>query len=290
VSSVRLIPVVVRLTLLEAVRRRTLWALAVLTVLIVVLTGLGFQYLVDQARLNGTRELQLQIGVSQTLILCAFMFSFILATTAAFLAAPALAGDIESGVLLAMLARPLSRGTLIIGRWLGLALVVIAYGATAGLLEIGAMKLASGYGPPDPLAAVGGLAAQGVVVLTATLLFSSRLPAIASGAISVVLFGLAWGSGVLGGVGTALNVESLGSVGAVARVIFPTDGLWRSTIFALEPPIVIAAITGSRPLQILQANPFFAPSGPSPAFLAWCGLWVAGVVALTIVSFQRREL
>lgn len=289
-SSVRLVPVLVRLTLLEALRRRTLWALAALTVLIVVLTGLGFQYLVDQARLNHTRELQLQVGVSQVLILCAFMFSFILAATAAFMAAPALAGDIESGVLLAMLARPLGRGTLIIGRWLGLAIVVIAYGAIAGLLEIGVMKLASGYGPPDPLGAVGALAAQGVVVVSATLLFSSRLPAIASGAISVVLFGLAWGSGVLGGVGVALNVGSLESVGAVVRVVFPTDGLWRSTVFALEPPIVIAAITGSRPLQILEANPFFAGTGPSPAFLAWSALWVAGMLGLTIVSFRRREL
>ncbi len=104
------IPTIVRLTLFEALRRRTLWALVVLTAVIVVLTGLGFEYLVTQARERGTGELRLQLGVSQVLILCAFMFSFILATTAAFLAAPAIAGDVESGVLLAMLARPLGRG------------------------------------------------------------------------------------------------------------------------------------------------------------------------------------
>ena len=38
------------------------------------------------------------------------------------------------------------------------------------------------------------------------------------------------------------------------------------------------------------ANPFFAGSGPSPIYLAWCAAWVVGIVGLTIVSFRRREL
>ena len=45
-------------------------------------------------------------GLGVFLILVAFMFSFVVAMTAAFLAAPAIAGDLESGVALAMLARP----------------------------------------------------------------------------------------------------------------------------------------------------------------------------------------
>lgn len=281
---------ILRLTLLEALRRRTLWALAGLTLAIVVLSGLGFDYLVSQARAHGTKELQLQVGVSQMLIFCAFMFSFILAATAAFIGAPAIAGDVESGVLLAMLARPLGRGTLVVGRWLGLAIVVSVYAAVAGLLEIAAMRLASGYGPPDPLGAVGGLVGQAVVVLSATLLLSSRLPAIASGAVAIVLFGLGWGAGVLGGVGTALGVDSLGAAGSVARVVFPSDGLWRATIFSLEPPVVIAAITGTRSLRVLEANPFFATTGAEPLYLAWCLAWVAGILGLTVLSFRRREL
>ena len=284
------IPTIVRLTLFEALRRRTLWALVVLTAVIVVLTGLGFEYLVTQARERATGELRLQLGVSQVLILCAFMFSFILATTAAFLAAPAIAGDVESGVLLAMLARPLGRGAFVVGRWVGLAIVVVAYGAGAGLLEIAAMRLASGYGPPDPVGAVGALAGEGIVVLTVTLLLSSRIPAIASGAVSVVLFGLAWGIGVLGGVGIALGIDSLGTVGSLVRLVFPTDGLWRAAIFALEPPAVIAAISADRSAEILQANPFFASTGPSLAYLGWCLAWVLGILGLTVLSFRRREL
>jgi ABC-type transport system involved in multi-copper enzyme maturation permease subunit len=282
---------VVRLTLFEAVRRRTLWALALLTGAIVVLTGLGFEWLVSSARAAAsTTELQIQIGVSQVLIFCAFMFSFILATTAAFLGAPAVASDVESGVLQAMLARPLARSSLIVGRWVGLAFVVVGYAVAAGLLEIGALRLVSGYGPPDPLGAVAALAGEGVIVMTVALLLSTRLPTIAAGATAIVLFGLSWGVGVLGGVASALGVPSLGVAGTVGRLVFPSDGLWRATIFSLEPPILIATIAAGRPFRVLEANPFFASTGPDPLYLAWCAAWLAGVVGLAIVSFGRREL
>ena len=147
---------VVRVTLLEALRRRTLWALIALTAIVVTLSGLGFAFLVSEVRGRGTNELQLQLGVSQVLILCAFMFSFILAATAAFIGAPAIAGDIESGVLLAVLARPIGRSTWLVGRWSGLALVVGAYGVLAGLGEIVALRIASGYGRPIPSGQPGG--------------------------------------------------------------------------------------------------------------------------------------
>ena len=48
-SGLALVASIVRLTLFEALRRRTLWALVILTAIIVILTGLGFQYLVTEA-------------------------------------------------------------------------------------------------------------------------------------------------------------------------------------------------------------------------------------------------
>ena len=65
------------------------------------------------------------------------MFSFVLAMTAAFLGAPAVGADIESGVALALLARPLRRSDLLLGRWLGLAVAVVGYTIASGALAIG---------------------------------------------------------------------------------------------------------------------------------------------------------
>jgi ABC-type transport system involved in multi-copper enzyme maturation permease subunit len=283
--------VIVRLTILDAFRRRILWVLFILTVVVVGISGIGFERLVTLARQNGSSELLIQLGVSQMLIVVAFMFSFILAMTAAFIGAPAVAADIESGVLLAILARPIGRSTFLVGRWLGLVLVAGSYALASGLLEILAMKLASGYAPPDPLGAAGAIALQAVLVLTLTVLFSTRLPSIAGGAITVVLFGMCWIAGVLGGLGIYLKADLLEQVAAITRVVFPTDGIWRAAIFALEPQVVIVVASDSgRSSEQLAANPFYAATGPSTAYLAWVAAWFVIVLGLAVLSFRRREL
>jgi ABC-type transport system involved in multi-copper enzyme maturation permease subunit len=283
--------VIARLTLLDALRRRIVWVLVILTFVVVGLSGLGFERLVDLARQHGSNELDIQLGVSQILIVVAFMFSFILAMTAAFIGAPAVSSDIESGILLAILARPISRSIFLLGRWLGLVIVTGAYALASGLLEILVMKLASGYGPPDPLGAAGAIALQAILVLTFTLLLSTRLPAIAGGAIAVVVFGLCWITGVLGGLGLLLRADLLAQVATVTRFLFPSDGIWRGAIFALEPQVVIAVASSSgRSSVALAANPFFAAAGLEPGYLAWVGAWFVIVLGLAIASFRRREL
>jgi ABC-type transport system involved in multi-copper enzyme maturation permease subunit len=281
--------VIARLTLAESIRRRIIWVLLGLTVFSVAITTWGVERLVSLARENGTGEVQIFIGVSQILVLVAFMFSFVLAMTAAFLGAPAIAADVESGVAHAMLARPIRRADLVVGRWLGLSVVVLAYAAVSGLLEIAAVRLVSGYAPPNPLEAVAYLAAQAIVLMTIALLLSTRLPAMASGAICVVLFGLGWMAGVFAGIGRLLDAGALVSVAEATRWLLPTDGLWRGAIHALQPPLVVLVAAG-RLGSAADANPFFATSAPDPAFLAWCVVWTAVVLGLAALSLERRDL
>src|SRR6266566_2307749 len=277
------------LTVAEAVRRRIVWVLAGLTVLSVTLTTWGVERLVSLARSGGTNDLQIYVGVSQVLILVAFMFSFVLAMTAAFLGAPAIASDLESGVAHAMLARPIRRADLVIGRWLGLVVVVVLYAAASGFLEIGAVGLVSGYSPPQPLIAVGFLSAQAIVLLTLGLLLSTRLPAIAAGAICVVAFGLGWMAGVFAGIGRFFDAGPLVAAAEASRWLLPSDGLWRGAIYGLEPPAVVLVAVG-RGGSAAEANPFFAAALPSSPFLAWSAVWVAIVLGIAVVSFARRDL
>jgi ABC-type transport system involved in multi-copper enzyme maturation permease subunit len=280
---------VARLTVAEATRRRTVWVLVGLTVLTVALTTWGMERLVSLARQGTTNEAAIWLGVSQMLILVAFMFSFVLAMTAAFLGAPAIAADLESGVAHAMLARPIRRADLVLGRWLGLVVIVVAYASGSGLLEIFCVSLVTGYAPPAPLVAVAFLSAQAVVLLTVALLLSTRLPSIAAGAICVVLFGLGWMAGVFAGIGRAFDAGPLVTVAEASRWLLPTDGLWHGTIYGLEPPAVVLVAVG-RGGPAALANPFFASSPPPAEFLAWCVAWIALVLALSIVSLNRRDL
>lgn len=281
--------VIARLTVRELVRRRVVWVLAALSILSVALVGWGLERLVTLSRADGVEELAIRIGVSQVLILIAFMFSFVLAMTAAFVGAPAIGGDLESGVALAILARPIRRAEVLVGRWLGCAVVIVAYTIVSGLLAIGVALVVSGYGPPEPVLAVAFLAGQALVLLTLTLALGSVLPSIAAGAIAVVAFGLGWMAGVMAGVAAVLGVELLGRVAEVSRWILPSDGLWRGVVYGLEPPFVVLLSAGRAP-DIAEANPFYASAPPPIAFVIWTVVWIGLVLGAAAWRFDRRDL
>lgn len=282
--------VIARLTLQEAASRKLIRVLAILTLVSVGLTGWGFSALVDSARADGVPETAIHVvGAWPVLVITAFMFSFILAMTAAFLAAPAIAGDIESGIAQAMLARPVRRADVLLGRWLGLAVVISGYAIVSGLLEIAVVSAIAGLGPPQPFVAVAYLAFEALLMLTLGLLLSTRLSAVAAGAVTVVAFGLTWMAGVIAGVARALESDAVASVLDLARTVFPLDALWQGVRWGLQPPI--AALLASGEFQAaLEANPFYAPGPPSPVAVVGAVVWVALVLGLAIVSFDRREV
>jgi ABC-type transport system involved in multi-copper enzyme maturation permease subunit len=278
------------LTVAEVVRRRIAWVLIGLTVVSVLLTTVGTERLVSLARERGeAQELEIWFATSQILILVAFMFSFVLAMTAAFLGAPAIAADLESGVAQTMLARPIRRADLVLGRWLGLVVVVSLYAVASGMLEVVALGFVTGYAPPHPWLAVGYLAAEAVVLLTLAVLLSTRLPSIAAGAICVVLFGLGWMAGVFAGIGRFFDAGPLVAAAEASRWLLPSDGLWRGAIYGLEPPAVVLVAVG-RGGPAAEANPFFAAALPASPFIAWSVVWVAIVLGIAVVSFARRDL
>jgi ABC-type transport system involved in multi-copper enzyme maturation permease subunit len=277
---------IARLTIGEAARRRVLWVLVGLAAVAVGLTAWGVSSLVETARAEGVGDLQIKFVISQILIFIAFMFGFVLVMTAAFFGSPAIATDLESGVAQALLARPLRRSSYLLGRWLGLGIVLVLYAAAMGLLAIGVIGLVSGYLPPDPFLPVAYLAGQALVLLSLTVLLSTRLPPIAGGAIAVVAYGLAWMAGVLAKIGVEFGTTALVTVSEASRYLLPTDALWQGVVFGLEPSFVINAVED----EFIRSSPFFAAAPPPLAMVAWSAIWIALVLALAITLLRRREL
>jgi ABC-type transport system involved in multi-copper enzyme maturation permease subunit len=278
---------IARLTIGEAARRRVLWVLVVLALVAVGLTAWGVSSLVEAARDEGVSEVNIKLVVSQVLIFIAFMFGFVLVMTAAFFGSPAIATELETGVAQAMLARPLPRASYLLGRWLGLAIVIVAYSIASGLLAIAVVGLVSGYLPPDPILPVLYLAGQAVVLLTLTVLLSTVLPPIAGGAIAVVAYGLAWVAGVIGKIGAAIGTTALVTASEASRFLLPTDALWQGVVYGLEPAFVIDAVEGE---LLAEGSPFFAAAPPPLAIVAWSVVWVVIVLNLAVVQLRRREL
>ena len=279
------------LTLREAVRRRLAWALLGLTLLVVAVTGWGFDRFVGLARADGVSEAQVRLAVSQLLIMVAFMFSFVLAMIAVVFGAPAIAGDVESGVALALLARPVRRSELVLGKWLGLMVIVAIYATVAGATEIAACAWVTGWVPPHPLEAIAFLVGEGAVLLTFSLALSTRLSMITGGAISVVLFGLAWVLGLLGRFAALFGVESLQQIAAVSQRLLPSDTFWIGATASLEPTagqMAQGGIAGT--VAVGRFSPFSVAGPPAPGELGWAIAWIGLVLLLAVLLFERREI
>jgi ABC-type transport system involved in multi-copper enzyme maturation permease subunit len=281
--------IIARLTLYELLRRRVILAGLVLTLIILLLTTWGFQSLpnVQCGRFPCT-ELQVRGAASVLLILVMFMFSFIIALGAAFIAAPAIASDVESGIALAMLPRPIRRRDVVLGKWLALAGAIVLYTVGLCAYEIAIVNYFIGYQPPDPTRAIAFVAAEGVALLTLALLGSTRLGPMASGIIAVVLFGVNWVAGIVGSIGVAFENQTATNVGVIASLILPTDGLWRGALYNLQPALLTAA--AAQAVRLSGPNPFFVGAPPTTPYLVWAALWIVALLGLAVYSFERREL
>lgn len=279
----RVVLVVAALTLREASRRKVLRALAVLTVVLLALSAWGFSRLVDMD--GGLTSGEGRFVASFVLNLVMFGLSLIAALGTAFLAGPTLSGEIESGAALSMMARPVRRSAVLIGKWLGLAAFGSGFVVIAGLAQFAVVQVIVGYWPPDPLQGLALLALQTTVLMTLGLLLSTLISPMASGIVAVGLFGSTWIAGVVGGVGTSLQNGSVEAVGTVSRMLLPTDGLWRGAMNSFQDPSALTQIGPGG-----EAFPFLSLAGPTPAYIAWSLLWVAMVLGLAGIGFQRRDL
>jgi len=284
VSSGRTVLTIAALTLREAVRRRVVLALAGLTLVMLAFSGWGFARLADES--GGLTSGQTRLTASVVLNLVMFGFSLIAALGTAFLAGPTLAGETESGIALAVLARPIRRSAFLLGKWLGLVAFGCGFVVIAGLAELIVVQATMDYWPPQPAAALAHLAAQTIVLLTLAVLLSTAISPMASGVVAVGLFGATWIAGVVGGIGASLDNEAVARVGTISRMVLPTDGLWRGAMHAFQDPSAIVEFGGKE----AAGFPFLSMAPLTTAYLLWAVVWVVGAWALAANSFVRRDL
>lgn len=282
--TVRTVLTITALTIHESSRRRVLRALLAMTIVLLGLSAFGFSRI--DAEFSGLTSGEARLVASLVLNLVMFGLSLIAALGTAFLAGPTLAGEIESGMALSVLARPVRRSAVLVGKWLGLVTFGSGFVVLAGATQFIVVWATVGYWPPAPVAGLALLAAQTTVLLTLGLLLSTMISPMASGIVAVGLFGATWIAGLVGTIGENLGNDGMTRVGTVSRMLLPTDGLWRGAMHAFQDPTALAVFG----IQEGSRHPFLGPSSLTLAYLGWIVLWVVLMLVLASVCFRRRDL
>jgi ABC-type Na+ efflux pump permease subunit len=208
------------------------------------------------------------------------MIKFFSAVLGITLASGAIATELERGTLYVILSKPLTRSHIIIGRWLGLAiLTAVNVGLWAALLWIAVY--ARDPGPHLPLLRAVALAfLYPLIFITLTLLFSTFSSNVLATAMALVCVGIGWQEGVMRQLGRIFDIRLLRLFGVFAGYLVPIGRLhrWMVHVADLSLPFGMAG------------GPFQFQETPVPADLVYVAGYILGVLLLTLVIFQRRDV
>jgi ABC-type transport system involved in multi-copper enzyme maturation permease subunit len=276
---------VTRVSLREAISRRLVVIGLVLSAGYLALFSFGFNALYTRVAEEADR-LAVGLAASVMTILGLYVVRFLAALLAIFLSSSAVASEIDSGVLHAVLARPLSRTSWLAQRWLAFVLISVGY----VLLMTGAITAiargVAGYAPLSVGRALLVLALELAVLLSLGLLTSTTWSAVTSGVITFSLFGVAWLAGIIELIGTQLGNEAMRTAGIVTSLIVPSDALWRGASYYLQSPSIIA-LAGQ---DIGGGNPFTGSAPPTTALIVWSIGYVAVLLVIAAWRLRRRDL
>jgi Cu-processing system permease protein len=277
-------------TLREAIRRKLVVGLLMLSGVYIGLFALGFRLLYAEASKEAAQgDTLLDVLAANLLtVLGLYAVQFLAAFLALFLSVGSISTEIESGMLHAVLSRPVTRAQYLLGRWLALVGLLVTYVVTmAGALLVIARAVA-GYQPVGAARALGMLTLQVLLLITVGLFGSTVLPTMANGVITFSLFGLAWLGGLIEFIGTGVRNDTMANIGTAVGLIFPSDALWRGASYYVQSSSFLAQTSAFG--QFSGGIPFAANTPPTTEIVIWAFGYLLVLHVLARATFSRRDL
>jgi len=269
------------LTIREIRRRKFLTVALALGAAFVALYGVGLYFVhLDFARNYRGRSLIMDDGFVVIVMAGLYGVSFLGIMAGVLTAVPVMAGEIASRTIDVLAVKPFRRHTLVLGKWLGLAGVTSFYVALLAGGIIGVMWAITGVVPPHPVQGVAFIALEALVLMSITLLGGTRLSVIATGALALGLYGLAFIGGWMEQIGAVTGNATVVDIGIVSSLIVPSEAMWKMAAYMMQPPLV----------RDLGISPFGVAAPPSTAMLVYTLAYIAACLAAAIHTFQSRDL
>lgn len=273
--------VIARLTIREAQRRRLLWVALFMGIAFLTLFGIAFHFI----RLDIERQVSSPDDLTfvSIFLLTAGLYAVNLLTNvvAVLVSVATISGEIESHTIDAIVTKPLPRWQVVVGKWLGYAVLVLLYLAflVGGLMLI--VYLRSGFYMENIARGVGMMALAALLVLTVSIAGGTRLSTIANGVLTFMLFGIAFLGGLVEQVGAMLRNQAAVNAGIISSLIMPADSLWKKAT---------AYFQQGQSQNPFELGPFTAITEPSSLMVVYAVIYLIALLALALWSFSRRDL
>ena len=279
---------IVRLTLLEMLKKKILYLTLALTAIFLILYGTAMNYGYDSLR---EAEPLMRIAVSgQFLSMGIYALGFIISFLSIFASVGSISSEIEQGNYDAILSKPISRYEVVVGRYIGVLLVLIPY-VTFFYLSVIGLNLFFGEGVVANIPVINVIRSLAVLYLLPTLLsstglfLSTNLSTMGAGVTLVILYFCGMVGGILEQIGYFITGEAkavLTNIGIATSLVIPSDIVYRKASSILY--------TTSSGMNFSVDNMLGASIQPSSLMLFYIGFYIIIMIALAIRKFQIRDL
>jgi Cu-processing system permease protein len=282
----RAVGIIARMTFREAIRRKIVLTGLVLGVCFLVVYSVGFHMITGEIGRNPAVTHQAVANVARAegtnvLTLAGlYAVTFLSIAMAALLGADTLAGEINSGTIQTLVAKPIRRSAIVLGKWLGFAVLLGLYQVLMAVGTLLSVWLQSGYAAPHWWAGLGLIYLETLLVMTISLMCSSAISALATGAVVFGLYGLGFIGGWIEQFGSILHNPTAVKVGIVTSLFIPSESLWRRAAYEMQSPVSGA----------LGMSPFGTVSVPSLLMIGYAVVYLAAALWLAVWNFKRRDL
>jgi Cu-processing system permease protein len=277
---------IARHALREAIRRRVLLVVALLTAVFLGLFALAANEAFDSIE-QTTRGIPIddQALTGGTLLgLAMFVALFLGVVLAVFLTLDAVRGDAERGLLQPLVVRPVGRTTLLAGRLLAASAVCASYVVLVFLVAALITHAAGDFWPSSLVVPAAGLALGVITVVAVALLGSTVLSTTANGIAVFMVFATGLAAGLLGQIGEGLKIDALETASSIISWIVPFEALYQNGLHALTADV------GGPAGIIVQLGPFGGASNVGVGIWPYAVVWSGAVLTLAAVAFGRRDL
>ncbi|SDY13529.1 ABC transporter permease subunit [Thermoactinomyces sp. DSM 45892] len=282
---------IARLTIKEIIYKRVFLVIFLMSLALLIFYGIGTYYAQEQvSSMNRGPMGALAQGFMSTQFygMGLYFAAFITSLLAIFSSVGSISKEIESRQIDPMMARPISRASFVIGRFVGLTLLMASYstflffGITAVNQFLGG-QLKVVVSTSQMLQAGSLFVLQSIIIVAVALFFSTRWTTLNSGIVLIMLYVTSMLGGFIEQLGGIAEIKQMLNFGIVTSLLFPIDTIFRTMTIRLFE-------SADDPISMATQGIFGSASAPSKWMLIYIGLY--GVLALwfAVRSFQKRDL
>jgi len=280
---------IIRLTLLEMLKKKILYLTLALTAVFLLLYGLALKYSYGYLSEEGTI---IRLAVSGQLVsMGIYASSFIISFLSVFASIGAISSDIEQGTFDAILSKPIKRNSLLLGRYIGILAVLLPYLSLLFLSTVGLNVFFAGSGTSvfhaaPVMKSMLALWMLPIILTSAGVCLSTFMPTVGSGVTVVILYFCAMVGGILEQIGGFMTSPAakaaLTNIGIVTSLIMPSDIAYRKASSLL--------FTTASGTNLSAEGMLGATVQPSSAMLVYIFVYSLLLLIIGMRVFNRRDI